>query len=112
MSSERVYVCLSLSVCVFCVCLFVFLPSAGITARDFIESQVDKTSRQDVFRGFLSERLSVRSGAINVFSLTDVGLKALDVRFSVHSDSYLRPEKLHGYLAVHKNKVRLKVFPS
>ncbi|XP_071199905.1 neural-cadherin-like [Salvelinus alpinus] len=78
----------------------------GITARDFIESQVDKTSRQDMFRGFLSEHLSVRSGAINVFSLTDVGLKMLDVRFSVHSDSYLRPEKLHGYLAVHKKKLQ------
>ncbi|CDQ73823.1 unnamed protein product [Oncorhynchus mykiss] len=84
----------------------------GITARDFIESQVDKTSRQDMFRGFLSEHLAVRLGAINVFSLTDVGLKTLDVRFSVHSDSYLRPEKLHGFLAVHKKKVRLKVFPS
>ncbi|XP_055789881.1 neural-cadherin-like [Salvelinus fontinalis] len=78
----------------------------GITAREFIESRVDKRSRQDMFRGFLSEHLSIRSGTINVFSLTDIRPKTLDVRFSVHSDGYLRPEKLHGYLAAHTKKLQ------
>ena len=102
---------LSLCVCL-CVCAYVcvFPPSAGITAREFIESRVDERSRQDMFRSFLSEHLSIRSGTINVFSLTDVRPKTLDVRFSVHSDGYLRPEKLHGYLAAHIKKVHASMF--
>uniref|UniRef100_A0A6Q2Y7V5 Uncharacterized protein n=1 Tax=Esox lucius TaxID=8010 RepID=A0A6Q2Y7V5_ESOLU len=80
--------------------------SLRITAREFIQSPVDERSRQDMFRGFLSEHLSIRSGAINIFSLTDVTPKTLDVRFSVHSDGYMRPEKVNGYLAAHKKKLQ------
>ncbi|KAL0968484.1 hypothetical protein UPYG_G00267460 [Umbra pygmaea] len=78
----------------------------GITASEFIESPVGERSRQDMLRAFLSEHLSVRLGGINIFSLTDVAAKTLDVRFSVHSDGYMRPEKLNGFLAAHKNKLQ------
>ncbi|KAJ8002926.1 hypothetical protein DPEC_G00164040 [Dallia pectoralis] len=78
----------------------------GITAREFIHSPVDERSRQDLLRDFLSEHLSVRSGAIDVFSLTDVAPKTLDVRFSARGDDYMRPEKLNAYLVGHGKKLQ------
>ncbi|KAJ3593498.1 hypothetical protein NHX12_005832, partial [Muraenolepis orangiensis] len=42
-----------------------------------------------------------------VFSLTNVRERTLDMRFALHAgQSYLQPEKLHGYLAAHKQKLQ------
>lgn len=49
--------------------------------------------------------LDVAPGDVNVFGLLDVRERTLDVRFSVKGAPYLRPEKLHGYLAAHRQKV-------
>ncbi|KAM4618313.1 neural-cadherin-like [Polymixia lowei] len=79
----------------------------GITAREFIDSHVEGKSRLETFWDFLSESLSVRPGSINIFSIADRGGKTLDIHFSVLTDTgYLRPEKLHAYLAAHKEKLQ------
>ncbi|XP_062318494.1 neural-cadherin-like [Osmerus eperlanus] len=79
----------------------------GITPREFMTPGVDERgSRLDRFRDFLSAQLSVKSSSVTIFSLTDVGTGKLDVRFSVFTDVYLRPEKLHGYLSAHKQKLQ------
>lgn len=50
--------------------------------------------------------LSVPPDDVNIFSLIDVRERMLDVRFAVHGGaSFLQPEKMHGYLAAHKQKV-------
>lgn len=55
---------------------------------------------------FLSEMLSVPPDDVNIFSLIDVRERTLDVRFAVHGGpSFLQREKMHGYLAAHKQKV-------
>ena len=80
--------------------------AAGITAREFIAPGADeRASRLDRLRDVLSAQLSVKSSSVNVFSLTDVGVGKLDVRFCVFTDAYLRPERLHGHLSAHKHKV-------
>lgn len=61
---------------------------------------------------FLSEMLSVPTDSINVFSLADVKERMLDVRFAVNMGiSFFLPEKIHGYLAAHKQKVGRLSFP-
>lgn len=78
----------------------------GITARDFIDSHTEGRSRMAMFWDFLSESLSVRPGAINIFSIADRDENTVDIYFSVLTDSdYLHPEKLHAVLAAHKKKV-------
>jgi hypothetical protein len=78
---------------------------ADITAKDFIEQRGSLRSRYELLVDFLSEMLSVGIDDINVFSLTDVRERTLDVRFAVHSSPFLRAERLQGYLAAHKQKV-------
>ncbi|KAJ3592963.1 hypothetical protein NHX12_005301, partial [Muraenolepis orangiensis] len=52
-----------------------------------------------------SLRTRVSPDDVSVFSLADVRERTLDVRFAVRAgQSYLQPEKLHGYLAAHKRK--------
>uniref|UniRef100_A0A8C4YYS6 Si:ch211-186j3.6 n=1 Tax=Gadus morhua TaxID=8049 RepID=A0A8C4YYS6_GADMO len=78
-----------------------------ITAREFLEPRERLRSRYDLLVDFLSEMLSVTPDDVNVFSLMDVREKTLDVRFAVHTaQSYLQPEKLHGYLVAHKQKLQ------
>ncbi|XP_036390924.1 neural-cadherin-like [Megalops cyprinoides] len=79
---------------------------ADITAKEFIERRSDAQSRYEMFRDFLSEMLSTSPDNINIFGLMEVRERMLDVRFSVHSGHFLRPEKLHGYLAAHKQKLQ------
>ncbi|KAF7224845.1 neural-cadherin [Nothobranchius furzeri] len=79
----------------------------GITAREFIDSNVEGKSRLQAFWDFLSETLSVRPGSINVFSVADREEKTVDIYFHVLTDNgYLRPEKLHSVLAAHKRKLQ------
>lgn len=79
---------------------------SDMTAKEFIEMRGKKQSRYDFLVDFLSEMLSVAPNDVNIFSLMDVRERMLDVRFAVHGGpSYLRPEKMHGYLAAHKQKV-------
>lgn len=77
-----------------------------ITAKEFIELRGRQQSRYDLLLDFLSEMLSVPPDDVNIFSLIDVKDRMLDVRFAVHvGPSFLQPEKMHGYLAAHKQKV-------
>lgn len=79
---------------------------SDITAREFIELRRGQRSRYDLLGDFLSEMLSVPPNDVNIFSLTDVKDRMLDVRFAVRvGSSFLQPEKMHGYLAAHKQKV-------
>lgn len=63
-------------------------------------------SRYELLGDFLSEMLSVGADDVNIFSLIEVRDRTLDVRFSVHSTPFQRAERLHGYLAAHKQKVK------
>uniref|UniRef100_A0A667Y7I2 Uncharacterized protein n=1 Tax=Myripristis murdjan TaxID=586833 RepID=A0A667Y7I2_9TELE len=84
--------------------------SLRITAREFIDSNVEGKSRLETFWDFLSESLSVRPESINIFSIADRGEKTLDIYFSVLTDTgYMHPEKLHGVLAAHKKKLQSKL---
>lgn len=85
---------------------FFSLCSTDMTAREFTELRGKQRSRYHLLVEFLSEMLSVPTDSVNVFSLTDVKERMLDVRFAVHVGvSFLLPEKMHGYLAAHKQKV-------
>ncbi|XP_014844381.1 PREDICTED: neural-cadherin-like [Poecilia mexicana] len=79
----------------------------GITAREFIDSNVEGKSRLEAFWDFLSETLSVRPGTINIFSVADREARTVDIHFYVLTNNgYLRPEKLHSVLAAHKKKLQ------
>lgn len=83
-----------------------FLLSTDITAKEFMELRGKQRSRYELLVDFLSEMLSVPPGEVNIFSLMDVKERMLDVRFAVSAGpSFLQPEKMHGYLAAHKQKV-------
>ncbi|KAM6977861.1 LOW QUALITY PROTEIN: neural-cadherin [Aplochiton taeniatus] len=79
---------------------------ADITAREFVERRAGQRSRFELLSDFLSKMLSVAPGDINVFSLMEAGERTLDIRFAAQGAPYLRPEKLHGYLAAHKTKLQ------
>lgn len=71
-----------------------------------MELRGKQRSRYQLLVDFLSEMLSVPADSINIFSLTEVKGRMLDVRFAVQvGASFLLPEKMHGYLAAHKQKV-------
>ncbi|MEQ2315435.1 hypothetical protein AMECASPLE_022288 [Ameca splendens] len=79
----------------------------GITAREFIDLNVEGKSRLEAFWDFLSETLSVRPGSINIFSVADREARIVDIHFYVLTDNgYLHPEKLHSVLAAHKKKLQ------
>uniref|UniRef100_A0A3Q2PU85 Si:ch211-186j3.6 n=1 Tax=Fundulus heteroclitus TaxID=8078 RepID=A0A3Q2PU85_FUNHE len=80
---------------------------ADITAKEFLELRGKQRSRYDLLVDFLSEMLSVPPDEVNIFSLMDVKERMLDVRFAVNGGpSFLQPEKMHGYLAAHKQKLQ------
>uniref|UniRef100_A0A1A7XDW5 Uncharacterized protein n=2 Tax=Nothobranchiidae TaxID=405002 RepID=A0A1A7XDW5_9TELE len=80
---------------------------ADITAKEFLELRGKQRSRYELLVDFLSEMLSVPPDGVNIFSLMDVRERMLDVRFAVHGGpSFLQPEKMHGYLAAHKQKLQ------
>lgn len=88
----------------FLLCARVSFPD--IIAKEFIELRGKQRSRYELLVDFLSEMLSVPPDDVNIFSLMDVKDRMLDVRFAVHGGpSFLQPEKMHGYLAAHKQKV-------
>uniref|UniRef100_A0A3P8S899 Si:ch211-186j3.6 n=1 Tax=Amphiprion percula TaxID=161767 RepID=A0A3P8S899_AMPPE len=76
-------------------------------AKEFIELRGKQRSRYELLVDFLSEMLSIPPDDVNVFSLMDVKERMLDVRFAVHGGpTFLQPEKMHGYLAAHKQKLQ------
>lgn len=79
--------------------------SAAITATEFIDHRVGGRSRFELLGDFLSEMLNVRPENLNIFSLSEPRARMLDVRVAMQGAPSLRPEKLHGYLAAHKQKV-------
>ncbi|KAF3833175.1 hypothetical protein F7725_026840 [Dissostichus mawsoni] len=82
----------------------------NITAKEFIELRGKQRSRYELLVDFLSKMLYVPPDDINIFSLMDVKVQMLDVRFAVHGGAtFLQPEKIHGYLTAHKQKTVLIV---
>ncbi|XP_054626385.1 neural-cadherin isoform X2 [Dunckerocampus dactyliophorus] len=80
---------------------------ADMTAKEFMELRGKQRSRYELLADFLSEMLSVPTSNVNIFSLMDVKERMLDVRFAVYGGaSFLQPEKMHGYLAAHKQKLQ------
>ncbi|XP_006641450.3 neural-cadherin [Lepisosteus oculatus] len=79
---------------------------ADITAKEFVHKGADGKSRYETFKGLLADILLVNPDNVNVFSLINVKERMMDVRFSVHGSTYLRPEKLHGYVAAYKQKLQ------
>ena len=89
---------------ILCVCVCVCF--SDITAKEFIELRGKQRSRYELLVDFLSKMLYVPPDDINIFSLMDVKVQMLDVRFAVHGGAtFLQPEKIHGYLTAHKQKV-------
>ncbi|KAL4630306.1 neural-cadherin-like [Arapaima gigas] len=82
------------------------LQLADITAKEFIERPINARSRYEMFRNFLSEMLATSPESINIFSLTETRDRTLDVRFAVSGAPFMKPERLHGYLAAHKHKLQ------
>ncbi len=85
---------------------FMFVSLTDISATEFMEHRGNLKSRYELLGDFLSDMLSVGADDINIFSLVEVRHRTLDVRFSIHSTPFLRAERVHGYLAAHKQKVR------
>ncbi|XP_056317982.1 LOW QUALITY PROTEIN: neural-cadherin [Danio aesculapii] len=79
---------------------------ADISAPEFMERRGNLKSRYELLGDFLSDMLSVGVDDINIFSLMEVRDRTLDVRFSVHSTPFIRAERVHGYLAAHKQKLQ------
>ncbi|XP_016373242.1 neural-cadherin-like, partial [Sinocyclocheilus rhinocerous] len=79
---------------------------ADISATEFMERRSNLKSRYELLGDFLSDMLSVGADDVNIFSLVEVRHRTLDVRFSVHSTPFLRAERVHGYLAAHKQKLQ------
>ncbi|XP_060714973.1 neural-cadherin [Tachysurus vachellii] len=79
---------------------------ADITAKEFMEQRGGLRSRYELLGDFLSEMLSVGTEDVNIFSLIEVRDRTLDVRFSVLGTPFQRAERLHGYLAAHKQKLQ------
>ncbi|XP_077376416.1 neural-cadherin isoform X1 [Festucalex cinctus] len=82
---------------------------ADMTAKEFMEPRGKQRSRYELLSDFLSEMLSVSASDVNVFGLSDAAGRMLDVRFAVRaggSAAFLQPEKMHGYLAAHKQKLQ------
>ncbi|RXN33018.1 neural-cadherin-like protein [Labeo rohita] len=79
---------------------------ADISATEFMERRGNLKSRYELLGDFLSDMLSVGADDINIFSLVEVRRRTLDVRFSIHSTPFLRAERVHGYLAAHKQKLQ------
>ncbi|XP_068167737.1 neural-cadherin [Antennarius striatus] len=78
-----------------------------ITAKEFIELRGKRRSLYELLVDFLSEMLSVPSDDVNIFSLMDVKERMLNVHFAAFGGlSFLQPEKMHGYLAAHKQKLQ------
>lgn len=84
---------------------FMFVSLTDISATEFMERRGNLKSRYELLGDFLSDMLSVGVDDINIFSLVEVRHRTLDVRFSIHSTPFLRAERVHGYLAAHKQKV-------
>ncbi|TRY91649.1 hypothetical protein DNTS_028322 [Danionella cerebrum] len=76
-----------------------------ISATEFMEHRGNLKSRYELLGDFLSDLLSVGLDNVNIFSLMEVRDRTLDVRFSIHSMPIVRPERIHGYLAAHKQKL-------
>uniref|UniRef100_A0A8C1J1L8 Si:ch211-186j3.6 n=1 Tax=Cyprinus carpio TaxID=7962 RepID=A0A8C1J1L8_CYPCA len=79
---------------------------ADISATEFMERRGNLKSRYELLGDFLSDMLSVGADDVNIFSLVEVRHRILDVRFSVHGALFLKAEKVHGYLAAHKQKLQ------
>uniref|UniRef100_A0A8C2C6G3 Si:ch211-186j3.6 n=1 Tax=Cyprinus carpio TaxID=7962 RepID=A0A8C2C6G3_CYPCA len=80
--------------------------SLRLAGTEFMEHRGNLKSRYELLGDFLSDMLSVGADDINIFSLVEERHRTLDVRFSVHSTPFLRAERIHGYLAAHKQKLQ------
>uniref|UniRef100_A0A8C2GD54 Si:ch211-186j3.6 n=1 Tax=Cyprinus carpio TaxID=7962 RepID=A0A8C2GD54_CYPCA len=80
--------------------------SLRLAGTEFMERRGNLKSRYELLGDFLSDMLSVGADDVNIFSLVEVRHRILDVRFSVNGAPFLKAEKVHGYLAAHKQKLQ------
>ncbi|XP_039619104.1 neural-cadherin [Polypterus senegalus] len=79
---------------------------SDITAEEFVQKRLEGKSRYELFKEILAEILSVHPDNVNLFSVLNIRGRNTDLRFSVHSSTYFRPEKLHAYVAAYKQKLQ------
>ncbi|TRY95800.1 hypothetical protein DNTS_001832 [Danionella cerebrum] len=82
---------------------------ANLTADEFFRASLAEESRYMILRRMLSELFQIDLEKVDVFSLASGQQPAqhhLSVWFAAHGSPYYKPEKLHGYVAMHKDKVR------
>lgn len=88
-----------------------------LTAEEFFRSsRVGEASRFTLLGQALAEVLQTLPEKVHIFSVGNTGQqssKGLKVWFAVHGSPYYKAEKLHGYVAANKDKVRrVSFFPT
>lgn len=87
-----------------------FLPLlSDLTAEQFFRGGAGDESRFIRLTRTLAELLQTLPEKVQIFSVGDTnrgGQKALDVWFAAHGSLRYKAEKLHGYVAANKAKVR------
>ncbi|TRY92876.1 hypothetical protein DNTS_029152 [Danionella cerebrum] len=81
---------------------------ANLTADEFFRASLAEESRYMILRRMLSELFQIDLEKVDVFSLASGQQPAqhhLSVWFAAHGSPYYKPEKLHGYVAMHKDKL-------
>lgn len=86
----------------------VCLLCTDLTANEFFRASANEESRYMRLRRLLSELFQTDIENVDIFSLASGSQPMqhhLSVWFAAHGSPYYRPEKLHGYMAMHKAKV-------
>ncbi|XP_077071073.1 neural-cadherin [Siphateles boraxobius] len=81
---------------------------ANLTANEFFRASTNEESRYMRFHRLLSELFQTDKENVDVFSLASGSQPAqhhLSVWFAAHGSPYYKPEKLHGYVSMHKAKL-------
>lgn len=84
------------------------LSCTDLTANEFFHASANEESRYMRLRRLLSELFQTDVENVDIFSLASGRQPAqhhLSVWFAAHGSPYYKPEKLHGYIAMHKAKV-------
>ena len=84
-------------------------PPADLTVEEFFSSSGGDDSRFTRLGQMLAELLQTLPENVQIFSVGDAGRrgeKELNLWFAAHGSPYYKAEKLHGYVAANKAKVR------
>ncbi|KTF89691.1 hypothetical protein cypCar_00002126 [Cyprinus carpio] len=81
---------------------------ANLTANEFFRASTNEESRYVRLRRLLSDLFQTDMENVDIFSLASGSQPAqhhLSMWFAAHGSPYYKPEKLHGYVAMHKAKL-------